>query len=102
MSSCSRLPCPGASVDTHQCVVELESTDVVGGDVRSSQGLGDLGHNATLIWGRRGGRAQPLRADTITRGAGRCSLCPPPPSASSACPTPTTIPGNPRPHRLKA
>lgn len=33
----------------YQCVVELESTDVVGGDVCSSQGLGDLGYNATLI-----------------------------------------------------
>lgn len=33
----------------YQCVVELESTDVIGWDVCSSQGLGDLGHNPTLI-----------------------------------------------------
>lgn len=54
MSPWSQLPCPGPVQDTHQCVVELESTDVVGGDVRSGQGLGDLGHDATLIWGQRG------------------------------------------------
>lgn len=53
MSSRHRVPAPGPVPDTHQCVVELESTDVVGGDVCSSQGLGDLGHNATLIWGQR-------------------------------------------------
>lgn len=85
MSPWGRLPRPGASVDTHQCVVELESTDVVSGDVRSSQGLGDLGHNATLIWGRRWGLAQPPRGGIITRGASQCSLCPLLPSASSAC-----------------
>lgn len=41
-------PClfPGA---THQCMVELESTDVICRDVCSCQGLRDLGYNSTLV-----------------------------------------------------
>ena len=69
------IPRPLA-LDTHQRVVELESTDVVGGDVCGSQGLGDLGHDATLIWGQRWGR----------RSASSASL--PPCSADSACHAP--------------
>lgn len=55
MSPCPHPSPPGPVRDTHQRVVELESTDVVGGDVRGGQGLGDLGHDATLIWEQRGG-----------------------------------------------
>lgn len=41
----------------YQRVVELESADVVGRDVCSRQGLGDLRHDATLIWGEQGTRS---------------------------------------------
>lgn len=53
-------PAPGWGPDTHQCVVELEGADVVGGDVCGSQGLGDLGHDAALIWGQRRGPGSAL------------------------------------------
>lgn len=54
-------PARGLVRDTHQRVVELEGTDVVGGDVCGGQGLGDLRHDATLIWGRRRGRCSASR-----------------------------------------
>lgn len=43
---------PGAlapASSAHQGMVEVEGTDVVGGDVGRSQGTCDLGHNPTLI-----------------------------------------------------
>lgn len=73
-------PAPGSVLDTHQGMVELEGADVVGGDVGSSQGLGDLGHDATLVWGQSQGPSQspprhPVRPRLLCSLCRQCLLC---------------------------
>lgn len=45
---------PGRGGGAHQSVVEVEGADVIGRDIGGGQRLGDLRHDAALVWGGEG------------------------------------------------